>query len=115
MTGPLVLTPSSTVVVALPALPPVLASPPAVTSAVLVPVAGPRGPRGDPGGGTHEHVQVVPQAVWRVEHHLGRYPAAWSLIDAAGDLCGEYLVEHVDVDTLLVSMDIPTAGTFRLI
>lgn len=45
----LVLTPGSRVAVAPPVLPPVVAAPPPSSAAVLVPVAGPPGPKGDPG------------------------------------------------------------------
>lgn len=44
-----VLGPGSRVTVAPPALPPVAAPAPAPTATVLVPVAGPQGPKGDPG------------------------------------------------------------------
>lgn len=77
-------------------------------------------PINDPstGGGEvtrHEHQQLTPQSVWTVEHFLSRYPSAWSLYDDLGVLCEEYQVQHLDMNVLRVSMDVPTAGTFRCI
>jgi len=116
MTEPaFVLAPGVRVRVAPPVLPRIEVARPSPTAAVLVPVTGPRGPKGDVGGESVIHHQAVPQAVWTVEHGMGKYPVAWSLFDTDGQLCGEYLVEHLDEDTLRVSMDIPTAGTLRLI
>lgn len=70
------------------------------------------------GGGEvtkHEHQQLTPQSVWTVEHFLNRYPSAWSLYDDEAVLCEEYQVQHLDMNVLRVSMDVPTAGTFRCI
>lgn len=72
-------------------------------------------PRGSLAPQAYEYVQEVPQAVWTVSHALGRYPVAWSLFDDAGRECSEYVIQHLDVDTCLVSMDVPTAGLIRLI
>ena len=98
-----------------PVLPAVAAAPPSLRGVVVVPAPGPPGPPGPAGVSPVEHVQAIPQAVWTVEHGLGRYPVAWSLIDTDGALCGEFVIEHLDVDTLRVCMDVPTAGTLRLI
>ena len=45
----IVLAPNAVTVVTPPALPPIRMAPPATTAAALVPVRGPRGPKGDPG------------------------------------------------------------------
>lgn len=102
----------SVVQVAPPALPVVTVTLPA-TSTVVVPLAGPPGPAGTTG---FTYTQAVAQAIWIVPHNLGRYPAAWSLIEtSSGRLCAEYNVEHLDVNTCRISMDTPTAGIIRLI
>lgn len=68
-----------------------------------------------------EYTQTTPAAVWGdgsppvIAHNLGRYPAAWSLHDADGRECAEYVVQHLDPDTLRVAMDVPTAGLIRFI
>lgn len=91
-------------------------SPPDVTLVPVVGPPGPPGPRGPAGGGSvFEFQQTIPQSVWVVNHGFGRYPVAWSLFDANGRLCDEYIIEHTDVDTCRVSMDVATAGLIRLI
>jgi hypothetical protein len=72
-------------------------------------------PRGSLGLQSFEHVQAVAQSVWTISHGLGRYPVAWSLFDEDGYECGNYVVDHPDVNTLRVSMDVPTAGLIRFI
>lgn len=78
---------------------------------------GPQGPRGPAGGGaTFEYQQSIAQSVWTpITHNFGRFPVAWSLFDDMGRLCDEYVVQHLDVNTSRVSMDVPTAGVIRLI
>lgn len=86
----------------------------AITAGGVIEVPGQPGS----GGGTTEiftHYQLVPQSVWLVEHELGRYPASWSLFDNDGRECGQYVVQHLDLNTLRVAMDVPTAGLFRCI
>lgn len=101
--------------VAPPVLPAVRVAPPSPSSVVVLPVAGPTGPPGATGGDPFVHTQDVPQSVWTVEHGFGRYPVAWSLHDTSGLLCSEYQVQHLDLNTSRVSMDVPTAGIFRVI
>lgn len=57
-----------------------------------------------------KHVQTVPQSVFTVEHDFGREPAAVSLysLDLARRFEG-YDVAHLDLNTIRVSMDVPTA------
>lgn len=63
----------------------------------------------------YTHIQPTAQSVWEVYHALGRYPAAWSLHDQGDVLCSNYRVQHMDLNSLRVSMDMPVAGTFRCI
>lgn len=67
------------------------------------------------GAASYTHVQVAAQAVWTVVHDLGRFPVAWSLFDPDGTECDGYTVQHLDDNTVRVSMDEPTAGQLRLI
>lgn len=104
----------------LPSLPQLTVTPPAPSSSPILIVpgpVGPQGPRGPAGGGaTFEYQQSIAQSVWTpIIHNFGRYPVAWSLFDDAGRLCDEYIVQHLDVNTSRVSMDVPTAGIIRLI
>lgn len=120
MSNPIVIGDAVTVHVRAPSVPQWRTEPPANAPDVhVVPVVGPPGPEGQPGPGgaadQYVHEQVVPQSVWQVGHQLGRYPAAWSLFDDEGRECGQYVVQHLDEDTLRVTMDIPTAGLFRCI
>lgn len=69
-----------------------------------------------PGGGgarftTYQHSQTVPATVWIVHHGLGRYPAAVSLFSADfGVEYDEFAVQHLDVNSLRISMDLPSTG-----
>jgi hypothetical protein len=72
-------------------------------------------PRGTLAPQAFEFVQTIPQSVWTIAHGLGRYPVAWSLFDVNGNECGEYVVQHMDVNTSRVSMETPTAGLVRFI
>lgn len=79
---------------------------------LVVPVAGPRGPMGPPGAGALRYEQSTPAAVWGpIEHGFGRQPAAVSLFSLDfGAQYGEFVVQHLDENTLRISMDTPTAG-----
>ncbi len=115
MTNPLILAPGTRVDVVPPALPRLVVPPPASTEHVVVPVVGPRGPKGDPGGGVSVHEQPEPVQVWIVDHNLGRRPVSWSLYDDQDQLRDEYLVEHPTLNRAVIRMDVPTAGTITLI
>lgn len=116
MTGPLILTPDTRVDVVPPPVPRLVVPPPDPDLQVaVVPVVGPRGPKGDPGGGVSVHVQSEPSEVWIVDHDLGRRPVAWSLYDDQDQLRDEYLVEHPTLNRAVIRMDVPTAGTITLI
>lgn len=105
----------SVVKVVPPDVPGLKMGPPTAAGVALVPVAGPPGPAGDVSGLFYEHVQTLAQSVWTIPHNLGHYPTAWSLFDNTGRLCDEYEVQHLDLNTSRVSMDVPTAGLIRLI
>jgi hypothetical protein len=78
------------------------------------PAMGPSGPPGPPGAAswTHQHTQAIPAAVWGpIAHGLGTKPAAVSLFDATFETqYDEFVVQHLDADTLRIAMDTPTAG-----
>jgi hypothetical protein len=112
--------PSSVLVLVQPPGPPDINNTPSTASAAVVPVVGPQGPAGPPGaagsGTLFEFIQTVPQSVWGpIVHNFGRFPVAWSLYDSGDRLCDEYIVEHMDINTCRVSMDVATAGVIRLI
>lgn len=58
--------------VAPPVLPTVTVAPPGPTSVTVLPVAGPTGPQGAPGGSYFVHTQSSPSATWIIDHNLGR-------------------------------------------
>ncbi len=76
---------------------------------IVSPAPGP----GAGAGATHQ--QDEPADVWIVDHNLGRRPVAWTLYDSDDHLRDEYLVEHPTVNRAVVRMDVPTAGTIRMI
>jgi hypothetical protein len=75
---------------------------------------GPPGPPGAPGAGSSgfQFEQVVPAAVWGpITHGLGFRPAGIALFDALfGIQYDEFVVQHLDDNTLRIAMDKPTAG-----
>lgn len=55
------------------------------------------------------HVQLSPAAVTLVTHNLGRRPGAVSLFSPDyGTEYWAYTVQHMDVNSLRISMDTPT-------
>lgn len=71
------------------------------------PVVGPPGPAG---GQAFQFTQSTPATVWTVNHNLGRYPAVQLFsLDLSANYA-EFLVQHLDLQTLRVSMETPTAG-----
>jgi hypothetical protein len=66
---------------------------------------------GGEGPGQYEHVQSIAQSVWTVNHALGFRPSAVSLfsLDFSREY-DEFAIQHLDVNNLLISMDVPTAG-----
>lgn len=112
------LAPGVTVEVDPPDLPEIRAEPPSSTVAV-VPVAGPAGPIGEdgppgpagpPGGAYFRHNQIIPASVVTIEHGFGRWPAAITLTSLDGSIAfAVFGVEMIDLDTIRISIDQPTA------
>jgi len=76
----------------------------------------PGGGGGTPGPGTTRYDQTTAATVWLVDHNLGRYPAAVALfMPDLSEQYREYKIQHLSVNSLRVSMDIPTAGVALLI
>lgn len=89
-----------------------------VTGAGLGVVAGPApgGGGGGTGTATTRYDQTTAATVWLVDHNLGRYPAAVALfMPDLSEQYREYKIQHLSVNSLRVSMDIPTAGVALLI
>lgn len=57
----------------------------------------------------HVHTQTVPQAVVTVAHNLGYRPAVSAFSLDFGTQYAEFQTQHLDDDTVRVSMDAPTA------
>lgn len=62
------------------------------------------------------HDQTSASAVWTIHHNLGRFPSSVTL-HASGLVSDydEFVVQHLSVNTLRVSMDAPTAGVALII
>jgi len=113
---PLELFSGVTVTIEPPDIPALMAAPPAVEAVTVLPVVGPVGPPGPSGGETFRHDQTTAATVWLVDHNLGRYPAAVVLfMPDLSEQYREYKIQHLSVNSLRVSMDIPTAGVALLI
>lgn len=68
---------------------------------------------GGGGGGSEsfEFVQSVPQSVWTVAHNRGSRPASVSVFSLDYNTqYDEFVVQHLNSNQLLISMDTPTAG-----
>lgn len=106
----------------------VLAEPDTVLS-VASPARGPTGPAGPagppgpagadstvpgppgPSFGQYVHTQILPATVWTVTHALGRFPAAVTVFSTDYSIeFGEFSVQHVDLNTLYLSADLPISG-----
>lgn len=73
--------------------------------------AGPPGPPGPAGSSQYTHTQLLPATVWTVQHNLGRRPAAASVFSADYTVeFGGFAVQHVDLNTLYLSADLPISG-----
>lgn len=114
---PIEFEPGTTVKVVPPSIPTFKAGIPGTTSvqfeqprstAMVVPVVGPPGPAG---GEAFQFEQVIPASVWTINHNLGRYPGLVALYDLVlSTNYSEYVVQHLTVNSLRISMDTPTAG-----
>lgn len=75
---------------------------------------GPIGPKGDPGlaGVSLPFDQIVPAAVWTINHGLGRYPSV-TVIDSAGDpIVGD--ARYPSNNVIVITFTSPLAGTAYL-
>lgn len=98
--------------VAPPPLPTVTTAPPGPENVRVLPVAGPPGPAG---GSNFRFDQAIPAAVWTIEHNLGRRPVSVALFsDDFAQEYGEFAVQHLDLNSLRISMETPTAGVALL-
>lgn len=82
---------SGDVTVAPPVLPAVKVAPPSSTSVTVLPVTGPPGPIGTPGGAYFVHTQASPAATWIINHNLAKKVHV-SVFDALNT------VIHADID-----------------
>lgn len=61
------------------------------------------------------HTEPAPTTTWVVDHNLGYQPAGLDLYDAAdGRRCEGYAVAHPTVNRLVLTLDVPIAGTLYL-
>ncbi|MFZ5548085.1 MAG: hypothetical protein ACOZJX_05270 [Pseudomonadota bacterium] len=81
--------------------------------------AGPQGPRGQPGppgppGGdlSTEFTQASAQAIWTIDHELGKYPSV-TVVDSAGDTV-EGAVSYPSIGRVIVRFSAAFAGTAYL-
>lgn len=80
------------------------------STTVVVPVAGPPGPPGMAGGAYLRHEQTTPASVVTVEHGFGRWPSSVTLTSLDGSTTFvTFGLEFLDLDTIRISIDQPTA------
>lgn len=90
-------------------MPTITAEPPTSTT-VVIPVAGPQGPPGTSSGAYLRHEQSTPASVVTIVHDFGRWPAAIMLTSLDGSITfTTFGVEFLDLDTIRISIDKPTA------
>ena len=78
-------------------------------TAVTVAAVGPQGPPGV-AGAYHRHEQAVPASVVSITHNFGRWPSAVTLASLDGSITfSVFGVEMIDVNTVRISIDQPTA------
>lgn len=98
-----------TVQVEPPGIPVIRTEVPSSTVAVI-PLEGPRGPAGSSGGAYLRHEQTTPASVVTVVHDFGRWPAAIVLTSLDGSITfTTFGVEFLDLNTIRISIDKPTA------
>lgn len=65
---------------------------------------------------SYRHDQSTPSTVWTISHNLGRYPSSVSLHDVGLSVdYDEFIVQHLDLNTLRVSMETPITGVALII
>ncbi len=110
------LAPGVTVLIEPSNMPTLVMAPPLSTTVAVLPVVGPPGPPGPPGGEVFRYDQTLASTVWLIDHDLGRYPAVVALyMPDLSEQYREYKVQHLSVNSLRVSMDIPTIGVALVI
>lgn len=90
--------------------PRITAAPPATSAVTVLPVRGPAGPPGAPGGAVYTFTQTTPAAQWTIPHNLGRHPPIVLRLTTAPDEPVYTDVSYVDVNTALVTWPSPESG-----
>lgn len=83
------------------------------TPTVVVPMPGLPGPRGPAGDGGFTHVQADAAATWTIEHSLGRYPAAVTVVIDGDEWDTD--VFYPDVAHVVITFSQPRAGRAEII
>ena len=65
------------------------------------------------GAQPYEHVQAIPEAVWSIEHNLGRMPSV-TVTTSAGDVVVGH-VNHTDTNELTITVSAAFAGRAYLV
>jgi hypothetical protein len=77
--------------------------------------AGPQGPEGPAGTGgdlTYQHTQLVPAAVWTIDHNLGKEPAVTVISSADDEVIGD--VSYPTPNRVVLTFSSAFAGRARL-
>jgi hypothetical protein len=72
------------------------------------------GPPGRDGAGGYEHAQTGAASVWTVNHNLGRWPAAVTVVTTGG-VEVEAGVTHVSINQTIIDFSAAFAGRARII
>ena len=75
---------------------------------------GPQGPAGADGTGdaTYPHQQMVPSAVWTIDHGLGKHPAVTVITSAGDQVIGD--VSYPSLDRVVITFSAPLGGSATL-
>ena len=60
----------------------------------------------------YNHVQTTPSSTWTINHNLGFYPSVELLDSQNREMDGNII--HISVNSLTVSLNVPTSGRARL-
>lgn len=72
---------------------------------------GATGPPGTGGGDAHyEHSQLVPSAVWVINHGLGKRPSV-DVVDSAGSGPWEGAIDYTTLNQVVITFSAPFGGT----
>lgn len=99
-----------------PGLPTIGVAAPTTTMQVLpiIGPAGPTGPRGPAGTSVNAyylHVQLAADRIWEITHSLGFYPAGCLVKDSTGAIVDPADIEHIDINSMRVTVGFLTSGT----